>query len=88
MNINTTQKVDHLKKGDLICVHMGYSHKMIVAVFINATAYSISFIREYSGYQEHIRTRNSTTQRVWKITEDNVDKTVLEWRDKIVKLLN
>jgi len=66
------QKTDNLKVGDLIAINYnGYNHKWCCAIYIKSSKVSISYMN-LSGYENHIRIRNSTTQRVYKITEDNL----------------
>ena len=86
------QNIEHLKEGDLVAVLQGWSHKIEPAVYLKSTFYSkdvpksIHYLRLDSnvthwlehGYYDRITVIHSTTQRIWKITEDNLTKEQLE----------
>ena len=74
------QKIDNLKTGDLVCMEVsGYSHEWRPVIFVKATfdkdiVKSIQFVGLYDKYYlAHINTRHSWKQRVYKITEDNLN---------------
>lgn len=86
------QKIDNLKKGDLVVIESsGYLKRWETAVFLEArldkaTVISIRFW-ELEGQSNQINTRNSTQQRVYKITEDNLTQPLLNSYKEILKNL-
>lgn len=71
------QKTNHLKTGDLILIQQGWDKHLKCAVFCYSSDVSITFKSLYEkshlhDYLDHIRTRNSTRQRVYKISIDNL----------------
>lgn len=90
------QKIDHLKEGDLVAILEGWSHKIVYGIYVRSKVesnkvISISYFNlKYAlGYTSSIRTRNSNTQRVIKITEDNLEQDILikylKWRRENIK---
>lgn len=91
-----TQKVDNLKHGDLILVeYSGWNHLYGFAIYLGHKVdkdftdviISITFLRLEDIREEHIKTRNSTHQRVFKVTEDNLNEIELEHLQRVKKQL-
>lgn len=84
------QKVDNLKKGDLIvvlgtfqdCIGIYIKHKVRDGLVV-----SVDFREFNRNYDSSIRTRHSTQQRVYKITEDNLTQPLLNSYKDILKNL-
>lgn len=91
------QKIDNLKRGDLIVINDRPLHSQWnTAVFISANilkdldnlVVSITYVSLYhQDRTERINTRNSTQQRVYKITEDNLTRPLLNSYKDILKNL-
>lgn len=94
------QKVDNLQKGDLVTIQGGWNKWNYVCVFdsckiLDNVVISVSYyiFSRYKNskklYKEHIRTRNSDYQRIYKIYEDNLNSEDLKIYEEIKnKLLN
>jgi hypothetical protein len=84
------QKVEHLKKGDLVVVTSNnYNQKSVYLKHVkrdNLIA-SITYLDIKYNDESRINTRHSTTQRIFKITEDNLDAPELSvYKNILVKL--
>lgn len=85
------QKVEHLKKGDLVVIVSNglYSELSIYLKHVkrdNIIA-SITYINLRNGRENRINTRHSTCQRVYKITEENLDNSELDtYKAKLIEL--
>lgn len=85
------QKVEHLKKGDLVVIVSNglYSELSIYLKHVKRDnlIVSITYINLRNGRENRINTRHSTCQRVYKITEENLDNSELDtYKAKLIKL--
>ena len=83
------QKVEHLKKGDLVYVigvYQNYHAIYLKHKIKDNVVISIDF-QYLDGRCDTMRTRNSTRQRIYKITEDNLDNSELNtYKAKLIEL--
>ena len=81
------QKVDHLKKGDLIFVLGNYQNELGVYMYCTKDkeiVKTINYVPLFCSYITHIRTRNSNKQRVYKIDKENLSKEQLQAYNSIL----
>ena len=84
------QKTNHLKTGDLITVQKGWDKHVFYAVYCFSSDVSITYKTLYENspkhdYLDHIRTRHSPNQRVFKVTLDNLSEDNLKLYKKVRK---
>lgn len=83
------QKVDNLKKGDLVYVigvYQNYHAIYLKHKIKDNVVISIDF-QYLDGRCDSMRTRNSTRQRIYKITEDNLSSEELnQYKAKLIEL--
>lgn len=77
--MSSIQKVDHLKEHDLVLIGFGWRQCFHPAIFVKASKVSITYHILGSSRTGHIRTANSNYQRVYKITEDNLNELQLDF---------